>query len=101
MTDPAMFWCSVCGKNDDAPHTPIDHPWLLRGHRLVRPAEVERRIAEARQPLLDRIERLEAALAKVDRMKVGHHHPPDVLCIPECPRWWKDAFRAALETSDD
>ena len=50
----------------------------------------------------DRIERLEAALAKVDRMKVGHHHQPDALCIPECPRWWKDAIRAILaEPSDD
>jgi hypothetical protein len=47
MTDDFGFWCDICGKNDSAPHTPIDHPWLLKGHRLIPKPKVDEMVAAA------------------------------------------------------
>lgn len=46
MTD-GRFWCPTCGKNDSVPHTPIDHPWLLKGHRLIPKPKVDEMVAAA------------------------------------------------------
>jgi hypothetical protein len=42
-----IIWCNVCGKNDYFPHTPIDHPWLLKGHRLIPKPKVDEMVAAA------------------------------------------------------
>lgn len=55
MTDDSLFWCDVCGRNDDAPHTPIDHPWLLRGHRLIPEPKVKEMLEAAVRSERERI----------------------------------------------
>jgi hypothetical protein len=45
--DDSLFWCGVCNKNDDSPHTLIDHPWLLKGHRLIPLPKARVMVAEA------------------------------------------------------
>jgi hypothetical protein len=41
LTEAGKWPCPACGELTDYPHTPIDHPHLLRGHRMV-PAPVKK-----------------------------------------------------------
>jgi hypothetical protein len=68
VTSDFGFWCDICGKNDSAPHTPIDHPWLLKGHRLIPKPKVDEMVAAAiaheRARILAAIEALRVATYK-------------------------------------
>jgi hypothetical protein len=65
------FWCNVCRRNDTALHTPIDHPWLLKGHRLIPKPKVDEMLAEKDAEIgrLRRTLEVEQALAAEDREK--------------------------------
>ena len=57
---------------------------------------------EQAQAAIERERRLRAALTRMLDKAATHDHPESSFCLPmSCPRWWKDALRAALATTPE
>jgi hypothetical protein len=85
------IWCDVCGRSDDAPHTPIDHPWLLKGyaHRNCK------QIAARHAALVEALEVIRMVADGADTSATGYLNPAWVR--NQCD----EALRAALIMPDD